>query len=484
MSYQELTADTEEQHGSSLATPMQAAFVKPEKMTATIRNDDVLHNDRQARRKYYVSVEIKFVIATVIAACWAGASIYLAQPWLGELAARVGHGMALTIILGIAIVPGFMNAFLAASLAMDRRPHDESLTHYPAISILIAAYNEEATIVETIDSIAMQAYPGQFEVIVVDDGSTDGTAALVTAELAVRPWLRLVSIKENGGKARALNQGLAQVRYSIVVTVDADSCLYSGALQSLVGRYLNDPPNTRMVAGTVLVRNSRASWIAKAQEWDYFHGISAIKRVQSLFQGTMVAQGAFSLYDRHALVRAGGWPDCVGEDIVLTWAFLKAGYRVGHCEDAYLFTNVPTTLKQFSRQRQRWSRGMIEAFKQHPDILLTPRLSTLFVYWNLLFPLIDLIFTISFIPGLILALFGYFWIVGPMTLALIPAGLAINLLMFKIGKRTFRQKGLGIRHNINGFLIYVLGYNLIMQPVCVAGYFKELFNTKKSWGTK
>jgi biofilm PGA synthesis N-glycosyltransferase PgaC len=234
----------------------------------------------------------------------------------------------------------------------------------------------------------------------------------------------------------------------------------------------------------VLVRNSRTSWIAKAQEWDYFHGIAAIKRVQSLFQGTLVAQGAFSIYDRDTLVQLGGWPDCIGEDIVLTWAFLKAGYRVGHSEDACLFTDAPATLKQFSRQRQRWSRGMIEAFKHHPGILLKARLSTFFVYWNLLFPLLDLIFTLGFIPGLVLALFGYYWIVGPMTLALLPIALGMNYLMFSIGSKMFKQNSLLIRYNPLGFFIYALAYSLLMQPICLAGYLSEIFRQKKTWGTK
>ncbi len=89
----------------------------------------------------------------------------------------------------------------------------------------------------------------------------------------------------------------------------------------------------------------------------------------------------------------------MGEDIVLTWALLKAGYRIGHCEDACIFTNVPENARQFVRQRQRWARGMMEAFRQHPDILLTPRLSTFFVYWNLLYPWLDLAFTLGFCRG-------------------------------------------------------------------------------------
>lgn len=432
----------------------------------------------------YFPVEIKFAIAILFGILWTAIATCISQYWFDDLSIHIGWLLASIVILGIAIIPGFMNAFLLASLIMDRRPKRVQLEKYPPLTILIAAFNEAVTIAETIKSIEHQHYSGQLEVIVIDDGSTDVTATIVAAEIVRRPWLKLIHMQSNGGKAKALNQGLAQASHELIVTLDADSYLYRDSLQSIVERYFGDPPNTRAIAGTVLVRNSRKSWITKAQEWDYFHGIAAIKRVQSLFHGTLVAQGAFSLYDRYTLVQMGGWPDCVGEDIVLTWAILKAGYRVGHSEDACVFTNVPPTLRQFIRQRQRWARGMIEAFKNHPGILLVPRLSTFFVYWNLLFPLLDLIFTLSFIPGLVLALFGYYWIVGPMTLALIPIAMAMHYNMFRIGKVMFASQGLKVRMNIKGFLIYLLGYSLIMQPVSAVGYFSELLNLKKSWGTK
>lgn len=438
----------------------------------------------EVKNSRYVSVRSKFAIALMAALLWAGVSAYFDRPWLEQLGAHVGVPLALVVILGLAIIPGFFNSFLFAGLLLDRRKKRMPLQQYPPLSILVAAYNEEKSIVATIESIEKQHYSGGLEVIIISDGSTDATAELVATESKKYPWLRLIELRKNGGKSKALNQGLAQAKHNLIVTVDADSYLYRNALQSIVERYLQDPPNTRAVAGSVLVRNSRASWITKAQEWDYFHGIAAIKRVQSLFQGTLVAQGAFSIYDRDTLVALGGWPDCVGEDIVLTWGLLKAGYRVGHSEDACLFTDAPATLKQFSRQRQRWSRGMIEAFKHHPGILLKPRLPTFFVYWNLFFPLLDTVFTLAFLPGLLLALFGYFWIVGPMTLALLPIALAMNYLMFAIGSKMFQQNSLLVRYNPFGFLVYAFGYSLILQPICSAGYFSELMRQKKTWGTK
>ena len=430
----------------------------------------------------YVGIRGKFAFALAVSVAWFSLTVLIAIPWITELAGLIGTALALVAVGGIALVPGFMNAFLIASILLDRRPPRTRPSRYPSVSILIAAFNEEKSIADTLRSIANQDYPGEFEVFVIDDGSRDRTAAIVDA--CDHAWLRLLRQPRNAGKSAALNRGLAEARHDLVVTLDADSYLYRDALRNLVERYLSDPPNTRAVAGTMLVRNSRRSWVTKAQEWDYFHGIAAIKRVQSLYQGTLVAQGAFSIYDRASLVEIEGWADCVGEDIVLTWAMLRKGWRVGHAEDACCFTNAPDTLHQFVRQRQRWARGMMEAFRQFPDILLQPRLSTLFVWWNLLFPWLDLAYTVFFIPGLVLALFGIYWIAGPLTLALLPMALGINYLMYRVGSQMFAANGLRVRRNLSGFLTYAFVYSLILQPACVAGYFSEILGLRKTWGTK
>ena len=239
-----------------------------------------------------------------------------------------------------------------------------------------------------------------------------------------------------------------------------------------------------LAAGAVLVRNSRATWITRGQEWDYFHGIAAVKRMQSMYHGTLVAQGAFSLYDRQVLLDAGGWPECVGEDIVLSWALLKAGHRIGYAEDALVFTNAPDRLRQFMQQRKRWARGMLEAFRHHPGLLLKPRMTTLFIWWNLLFVPLDLVYTFAFIPGIVLALFGAYYIVGPMTLAVLPLAVLWNLVIFRVQRGMLRRLGLRVRRNVGGFLFYALGYNLLMQPVSVWGYASEMLGLRKRWGTK
>ncbi|WP_312087363.1 glycosyltransferase [Acinetobacter variabilis] len=411
-------------------------------------------------------------------------SIWIAHDWLHDLSTYVGYFWAIFLIYGIAIIPGFMNPFAALSLMMDRRPKRQPLAVYPRITMLVAAYNEAASIEDTLVSINQQKYPGKLQVIVINDGSQDETAEIVRKAESRFPWLTLLDLKQNAGKAHALNEGLKLAEHDLVITVDADSYLHRIALINIVERYVADPPNTRAVAGKILVRNSRTNLLTKTQEWDYFLGISATKRLQSLYQGTLVAQGAFSIYDRNALIEVGGSPECVGEDIVLTWALLNAGYRIGHCEDACLFTNAPMTLKVFVKQRQRWARGMIEAFIKHPSILIKPRLSTFFIYWNLFFPWLDIAFTFCFIPGIILACFGHYWIVGIMTLVLLPMAFLLGFLNYSIERRMFNDLELKVRKNFSGFLLYVLAYSFLLQPASILGYMDEVLKTRKTWGTK
>jgi biofilm PGA synthesis N-glycosyltransferase PgaC len=432
----------------------------------------------------YFSVKLKFTLALSFALGWMGISIWLSMPWLSDLSHVVGPFLAYFFIAFIAIVPGFMNAFVAMALLLDKRPPVLAEQSYPPVTILIAAFNEANSIASSLRSIFLQDYASSIHVIVINDGSTDGTVMAVEELRAAHPNLELVDLKQNGGKAAALNHGIAQCKTDIVITIDADTYILKDGVRNLVARYLSDPTNTKAVAGEILIRNSRENWITKAQEWDYFLGIATIKRIQSLFQGTLVAQGAFSLYDKKTILSLGGWPEMIGEDVVLTWKILNAGYRVGHAEDALAFTDCPNTLRKFLNQRRRWSRGLIEAFKSNPKILFEPRLSTFYIWWNTLFPLMDIAYTFGFIPGLILACFGIYWIVGPMTLSLLPMAFLFNWQMYLKGRTMFRTQNLKVRKNYLGFIFYVFAYGLILQPACVYGYFSELFNLRKSWGTK
>ncbi len=436
---------------------------------------------------FYVPVRAKLIVITLIATGWLLLSLWIARPWIAEVAVQTSVPLAWFLIIGIALLPGYANAFLFGGLLFDRRPQFRHVASMPPVSVLIAAYNEEETIRDSLDSFFRQEYAAPVQIIVIDDGSTDRTREIVREVMAsvIRPTgqsLELIAMPVNGGKARALNAGLSQSQHELVVTVDADSLLFRDALTNLVLNQVNSPDNTAATAGTVLVRNSRLNLITRLQEWDYFLGIAVVKRVQSLLQGTMVAQGALSIYRKDTLFEVGGWPDTVGEDIVLTWALAEAGYRIGYAENAFVFTNVPETYGEFYRQRKRWSRGLMEAFRRHPGVLVHMRLNTPFVYLNLCFPYLDFVYLFGFVPGVIAALFFQnYLIVGLMTLLLIPLSIMLNTVMFIRQRAIFHRYGLKVRRNLLGLVVFSLIYQLFLTPATLAGYLAEFLRRRKSW---
>ena len=281
-------------------------------------------------------------------------SVYLSMPWIRELGSIITTPAAIFIISGIGYIPGYINAFIITSLLLDRQP--KFVTSDPAedVSVIIACRNEEKSIGETLQYIAKQDYSGKIQVIVVDNASSDRTSD-VAREAGEALGLDLtILFEKNPGKFNALNTALDNIKTKYVATLDADTLLHKSAIRFIMSRMKTAPSDVCAVAGAVLVKNSRVSLITKLQEWDYFLGIASIKRMQGLYQSTLVAQGAFSLYKTEALKAVGGWPDAIGEDIVLTWRFLKKGWRVFFEPLAIAFTDTPITLKHLTRNR--WVR--------------------------------------------------------------------------------------------------------------------------------
>lgn len=433
------------------------------------------------QRRLYVRVRTRFVATVTVALAWAALSTWLALPWIRDLADLVTLPLAVAVVAGLAIVPGYLNLHLVASLLLDRPRSPDAAGPFPPLTLLIAAFNEEEAIEETVRYAVAQTYPAEVEIVVADDGSSDRTAEIVAGLSAAHGNIRLVRAP-HGGKARALNTALATVETPLVATIDADTLLMPYAVKRAVGRLLASPPDTVAVAGSVLVRNSRANLLARVQEWDYFLAIASVKRQQALLQGTLVAQGAFSVYDTGAVKRAGGWPDRIGEDIVLTWSLIRAGGRTTFEPTAVAFTEVPTRLAGFVRQRQRWARGMIEGLREHGVALLKARrLHTHAIGVNLVFPFLDGVYTLAVPPGIVLAATGNFAIIGPMTLAVLPLSLSVAGVMLHLQRRVFKGLGLRIRRNVAGFVFYLLLYQLLMSPISFAGYIKELTRARRVW---
>lgn len=445
----------------------------------------ILNNTRQynikTKDKLYISVQMKFLLCHIFSLAWTTFSIFLSIPWLKDFSKLATMPVALVIITGIAYIPCYSNSFLVISLLLDKQPIFKN--EYPSkeITILIAARNEGIRITDTLKYISYQDYTGKIKVLVIDNGSSDDTSNKAI-EAAKKLNLDVTVISEdNPGKFNALNTGLKHTSTDLVITLDADTLLHKSAVRYIIARIMSSQESVCAVAGSVLVRNSRDNILTKMQEWDYFLGIASIKRQQGLYQGTLVAQGAYSIYKTERLREIGGWPNAIGEDIVLTWNLLKRGWKTYYEPLAVAFTDVPTTLHDFARQRSRWARGMIEALKQIKP-WQQPQLFTKYLTGiNLLMPFLDLSYTLFWLPGLILAYFGIYWIVGPMTLFVIPLTMLSYSVLYKYQKHVFIKLNLRVRTNTWGFISFVLLYQVIMSPISVWGYLQEFLKLKRKW---
>ena len=431
----------------------------------------------------YMRISTRFKLSVLFGMLWMGLSAWLASPWITQLANSITLPGAIALIAGLALIPGYLNAQLMASLLLDHPkridPHLEFA--YPALTVIVAAYDEQRKIAQTLAYALEQDYPGELNVILVDDGSHDETANIAWSFVRLDERLQVLQVA-HGGKAAALNAGLRAASTSLVATIDADTLLMPGALRRIVARMLWSPSDTVAVAGSVMVRNSRRSIVSAAQTWDYFLGIGSIKRQQALLQATLVAQGAFSVYDAAALRAVGGWPDCIGEDIVMTWALLDQGGRTTYEPTAVAFTEAPVTLRRLARQRRRWARGMIEGLRAYGAALIRRHKTFAHsVIADATFPYLDFVFTFAFIPGIALAITGNFAIVGPMTLAVLPLNALLASVMYHRQRRSLMEAGLQVRRATVGFAFFFLLYQIFMSPVSVSGYFQEVFHVGRRW---
>jgi poly-beta-1,6-N-acetyl-D-glucosamine synthase len=441
----------------------------------------VAHPEPEFRERY-LTVHGKFAVAVGVAALWLAVSVWLSLPWLRDIEGAIGVVPGAVVIALVAWIPGLLVAFLTVSLMVDQPPPLRVTAPTNPVTVIVAARNEAASIVDTLERIAAQDHAGPMTILLADNGSTDATAA-VAERTAARLGLDLAVVREKRpGKCYALNTALATVATQLVITVDADTALHHTAIRSLVARLISAPPDVVAVAGAVLVRNSRASIWTRMQEWDYFLGIASIKRMQGLYQGTLVAQGAFSLYRTEAVRAVGGWPDAIGEDIVVTWELMKRGGRVYFEPLAVAFTDVPDRFRAFARQRARWARGMIEGLRAVPPWRQPRGLTRIMTGVDLVIPLLDLAYTFVWLPGLVLACFGVHWIVGPYTLLVLPLTVLTNLLLYRYQlRRVFAPLRLRVRTNRSGYLLYILAYQAIMSPVSVLGYAQELLGLRRRW---
>ncbi len=240
----------------------------------------------------------------------------------------------------------------------------------PKLSVIIAAYNEGKVIAKTLHSVLNTDYPGEIEVLVVDDGSRDDTVAQVESLMAGDPRLRLLR-QPNGGKSTALRQGLAEARHEMVVFLDADTLFEPATLGELIKPFIH--PLVGAVSGHAKVGNLR-TFAARCQSLEYICGFNLDRRAYTAWNCITVVPGAISAFRKSAIQAAGGFShDTLAEDTDLTLTLHRLGYKIEYAPDAVAWTEAPETFPTLARQRFRWAFGTMQCLWKHRDLVFNSR---------------------------------------------------------------------------------------------------------------
>lgn len=421
-----------------------------------------------------------FVISTAGALTWLLLFSVIAGYWVREAAQRLPWCYTVWVVMGIALLPGYLTSAMFLSNMMHARPSTAPQDKAAPVSVLICARNEEKTIYRTIEAVVAQRYAAPVEILCVDNGSDDHTRQEIESaeQSLVRPdrMIRLISCPA-AGKANALNEGLAHIRTDAFVTVDADTLLEENALAAILAR--RESSGAACVAGNLLAAGTD-SWVGRMQIYDYLISIAAVKRYQGSYGVTLVAQGAFSAYETHAVRQIGGWTQGAGEDIVLTYRLLALGRLSLYEPRAIEFTVVPRPLRGLWRQRARWARGMFEGLHAVKPWQQPTLYGGYFEALNLSVLYLDLAYVFGFLVGIVLALLGMPWLAGGATLLTLPA---LAVVMASVYAFQHRVAGVHVKNSVAGLLCFAVLFQPVQSLCSLDGYARALLGCRVRWKT-
>jgi peptidoglycan-N-acetylglucosamine deacetylase len=266
-------------------------------------------------------------------------------------------------------------------------------SYSPTVAVIVPAFNEEKVILQTVTSLLASDHPPNFEIVVVDDGSTDSTYRRCIEAFAGEPRVRVFT-KPNSGKPDALNFGVLHTSSQIVIALDADTLFARDTISNLIRHFAD--PKVGAVAGNAKVGN-RVNLLTRWQALEYVTSQNLDRRAFNLLNCVTVVPGAVGAWRRELVEQVGGFNDLtLAEDADLTMAIRRLGYSIAYEDEAVGLTEAPDTVRGFVRQRYRWMYGTLQAAWKHADALFRPRygslgfiaLPNIFIF-QVLFPLIS-----------------------------------------------------------------------------------------------
>lgn len=278
------------------------------------------------------------------------------------------------------------------------------LASQPKVSVLIPAHNEERVIGNALKAATAIDYP-DYEVVVVDDGSTDGTRSVVESYVR-RGQARLIVKLQNEGKAMALNDALPCLNGEIVLIMDADAEPVPDILRHMLPHF--EHARVAAVTGNPRVKNVD-SFLARLQLIEFSSIVSLLRRSQRIWGRIMTVSGVVAAFRKSALLDVGGFsPEMPTEDIELTWKLQRRFWDIRYEPNALVWMTVPSTLSGLMHQRRRWSRGLMQVLHKHRDVMLHWRYrrmwpifieSSLSVLWSVCFVSLTALWLVSYAAG-------------------------------------------------------------------------------------
>ena len=445
------------------------------------------------------------------------------------------------LVIGVGLV---QSAIYLSHLAIARRvlgrtaiePRSETLWQRysdvaPPIALLVPAYNEEKTIVESVYSLLALAYP-HTEIIVVNDGSTDSTLDVLKETFRLEPVERsydriaphaeirsifgtprlprlLVVDKVNGGKADALNAAINLARSPLIAAIDADSILDADSLIRAVRPFVNDPLMTVATGGTVRIANGcrirsgrivsvrlPRNTLALFQIIEYLRAFLAARLALSALNTLTIISGAFGVFRRNVVLEVGGYSlDTVGEDLELVIKIHRhlmdqgRDYAIDFVPDPVCWTEVPESLMTLGNQRARWQRGALEVFFKHIRMLGNPRYGRIgFIGFGHML-IVDVVGPVVEVLGYLLI--PLFWALGFLEVGYLLAFLGLTFsfgVFISVGSLALEEKELRRYPDVKSIIILCFaaiaenfGYRQINNFWRLRGWVQFL-RGKKDWG--